>query len=85
MSIVDRSSPLLDQVEAQRKLDARIRGFCIECTHSAMISQLGNSGQLCCRRNPPRLTGIPTAQGVNYVSLYPGVEQNWTCGEFEKA
>jgi hypothetical protein len=78
---------LTDQVETQRKLDAHAhRGFCIECRHSAMMQQLGNA-MLVCRRNPPRMSPMPGAQPgtIQFASLFPPVEQNWTCGEFSDA
>jgi hypothetical protein len=89
LSIADRHSDSIDDAaRAQRKLDARgHRTYCIDCIHSAMISQLNNT-MLACRAHPPRLIPIPMQPnpgnpqgGMQFMSIYPAVEKDWTCGE----
>ena len=71
---------------SQPEPEITLRGSCGECRHSHFsIQGMFSNPHLMCRAHPPRTQLIPGEGIGNFqmTALYPIVDRNATCGEFE--
>lgn len=58
---------------------------CRECEHyhTGEIDPSTMKSQTVCRRYPPVPLAIPTPQGIMMLAVFPSVDANGACGDFE--